>query len=168
MSKQQPSGQVVPAGDGDPRRHFTQLEQVSALVGASEAEPDMGFMARLLALCSLPRTNPGNRKEYIRRNSPNRASEGACRSWHKSRYSPPRPHGRLPEGLPLDPRPARVRNDWDRRGTVFISLTKHMVFLMIVPGSFEQWRTASRVGCKVMIRNSGANVDKRLDILRAF
>ena len=30
----------------------------------------MGFMARLMALGSLPRTNPGNRKEYIRRNGP--------------------------------------------------------------------------------------------------
>ena len=27
-------------------------------------------MARLMALCSLPRTNPGNRKEYVRRNGP--------------------------------------------------------------------------------------------------
>ena len=27
-------------------------------------------MARLLALCSLPRSNPGNQKEYIRRNGP--------------------------------------------------------------------------------------------------
>ena len=27
-------------------------------------------MARMMALCSLPRTNPGNRKEYIRRNGP--------------------------------------------------------------------------------------------------
>ena len=27
-------------------------------------------MARLLSLCSLPRTNPGNQKEYIRRNGP--------------------------------------------------------------------------------------------------
>ena len=27
-------------------------------------------MARLLALCSLPRTNPGDRKEYVRRNGP--------------------------------------------------------------------------------------------------
>ena len=30
----------------------------------------MGFMARLMALCSLPRSNPGNRKEYVRRNGP--------------------------------------------------------------------------------------------------
>ena len=55
------------AGDGDPRRHhFTQLDQVNLLVAAREADPDMGFMARLMALCSLPRTNPGNRKEYSR------------------------------------------------------------------------------------------------------
>ena len=32
---------------------------VTQLVGASEADADMGFMARMLALCSLPRTNPG-------------------------------------------------------------------------------------------------------------
>ena len=37
---------------------------------ASEADPERGFMARTMALCSLPRTNPGNRKEYIRRNGP--------------------------------------------------------------------------------------------------
>ena len=50
--------------------HFTLSDQVNQLVEASEADPDLGFMARLMALCSLPRTNPGNRKEYIRRNGP--------------------------------------------------------------------------------------------------
>ena len=30
--------------------HFTQADQVNQLVGASEADPDLGFMARLLAL----------------------------------------------------------------------------------------------------------------------
>ena len=50
--------------------HFTLSDQVNALVGASEADADLGFMARLLALCSLPRTNPGNRKEYKRINGP--------------------------------------------------------------------------------------------------
>ena len=50
--------------------HFTQADQVNQLVWASEADPDLGFMARTMALCSLPRTNPGNRKEYIRRNGP--------------------------------------------------------------------------------------------------
>ena len=50
--------------------HFTRFDQVDQLVGASEADPDMGFMARLMTLCSLPRTNPGDRKEYVRRNGP--------------------------------------------------------------------------------------------------
>ena len=50
--------------------HFTRFDQVNQLVSASEADPDLGFMARLLVLCSLPRTNPGNRKEYVRRNGP--------------------------------------------------------------------------------------------------
>ena len=54
------------------RHHFTQADQVNQLVSASEADPDLGFMARLMALCSLPRTNPGNRKEYVRRNGPYR------------------------------------------------------------------------------------------------
>ena len=50
--------------------HFTQADQVNLLVRASEADADLGFMARMLVLCSLPRTNPGNRKEYVRRNGP--------------------------------------------------------------------------------------------------
>ena len=50
--------------------HFTLADQVNQLVSASEADADLGFMARLMALCSLPRTNPGNRKEYVRRNGP--------------------------------------------------------------------------------------------------
>ena len=50
--------------------HFTLADQVDQLVTASETTPDLGFMARLLALCSLPRSNPGNRKEYKRVNGP--------------------------------------------------------------------------------------------------
>ena len=50
--------------------HFTRFDQVNQLVSASEADADLGFMARTMALCSLPRTNPGNQKEYIRRNGP--------------------------------------------------------------------------------------------------
>ena len=53
-----------------PHHYFTQADQVNQLVGASEADPEMGFMARLMALCSLPRTNPGNRLRYVRRNGP--------------------------------------------------------------------------------------------------
>ena len=52
------------------RHHFTTLRQVNQLVEASEADADLGFMARLLALCSLPRTNPGDRREYVRYNGP--------------------------------------------------------------------------------------------------
>ncbi len=52
------------------RHHFTQADQVNQLVSASEMTPDLGFMARLLALCSLPRTNPGNRHQYKRANGP--------------------------------------------------------------------------------------------------
>ena len=52
------------------RRGFTKLDQVTQLVHASEADPELGFMARLLALCSLPRTNPGNRLRYKRVNGP--------------------------------------------------------------------------------------------------
>ena len=52
------------------RHHFTQADQVNQLVSASEADPDLGFMARLMALCSLPRTNPGNRQRYVRTQRP--------------------------------------------------------------------------------------------------
>ena len=50
--------------------HFTRADQVNQLVEASEADPDLGFMARTMALCSLPRTNPGNRHQYKRVNGP--------------------------------------------------------------------------------------------------
>ena len=52
------------------RRGFTVADQVNQLVSASEANPDRGFMARMMALCSLPRTNPGNQIRYIRQNGP--------------------------------------------------------------------------------------------------
>ena len=52
------------------QHHFTLADQVDQLVTASEADPDLGFMARLLALCSLPRSNPGDRLQYKRVNGP--------------------------------------------------------------------------------------------------
>ena len=52
------------------RRGFTVADQVDRLVSASEANPDLGFMARTMALCSLPRSNPGNRHQYKRVNGP--------------------------------------------------------------------------------------------------
>ena len=50
--------------------HFTQADQVNQLVEASEADPDLGFMGRTMALCSLPRTNPGTQLRYVRQNGP--------------------------------------------------------------------------------------------------
>ena len=77
---------LVPIGDALPRlggpmkairetspqalHHFTRFDQVNRLVSASEADPNLGFMARMMALCSLPRTNPGNRHQYKRANGP--------------------------------------------------------------------------------------------------
>ena len=78
-------GELVPIGDAlsgtggavkalqpspQARHHFTQADQVNQLVSASEADADLGFMARLMALCSLPRTNPGDRIQYKRVNGP--------------------------------------------------------------------------------------------------
>ena len=83
---QRQRGELVPIGDalsgmGGPVKlirdatpqavhHFTRFDQVNQLVSASEADPDLGFMARTMALCSLPRTNPGNRIRYTRQNGP--------------------------------------------------------------------------------------------------
>ena len=78
MGKLEPAGEVVKRMDlverqgisPQARSHFTRFDQVNLLVGASEADPDTGFMVRLMALCSLPRTNPGNRLQYKRVNGP--------------------------------------------------------------------------------------------------
>ena len=66
------SGPVAAIRDASPQalHHFTRFDQVNQLVSASEADPDRGFMVRMMALCSLPRTNPGDRKEYKRVNGP--------------------------------------------------------------------------------------------------
>ena len=65
-------GPVQAIRDASPQalHHFTRFDQVNQLVSASEAEPEVGFMARMMALCSLPRTNPGNRIRYTRQNGP--------------------------------------------------------------------------------------------------
>ena len=65
------SGPVQAACPSPPAcRGFTRVDQVDQLVRASETTPDLGFMARLMVLCSLPRTNPSHRKEYQRVNGP--------------------------------------------------------------------------------------------------
>ena len=67
-----PGVQIPARRDRAPQslHHFTQFDQVTQLVSAREANPELGFMARLLALCSLPRTNPGTRLQYKRVNGP--------------------------------------------------------------------------------------------------
>jgi len=50
----------------------TRLDQVDNLLDAREAKPELGFTARPLALCSLPRTDPGPRTYYKRVNGPYR------------------------------------------------------------------------------------------------
>ena len=98
---------LVPAiRDDSPqaRHHFTLADQVDQLVLAREADPDRGFMARMMALCSLPRTNPGNQLQYKRVNGPyklimiaggdnklpfrQRASSVAGLGLHRSRADP--------------------------------------------------------------------------------
>ena len=65
-----PGGRALTPAAPQSLHHFTRLDQIDQLVGASEADADLGFMARLMALCSLPRTNPGSQIRYIRRNGP--------------------------------------------------------------------------------------------------
>ena len=79
---QRQRGEWVPIGDAlrpgksirddsrQARHSFTVADQVHLLVSAREADPDLGFMARTMALCSLPRSNPGNRLQYKRVNGP--------------------------------------------------------------------------------------------------
>ena len=63
-------GNEQPAMTTDGRRHFSLFKQVDQLVSASEAEAELAFMHRILTLCSLPRSNPGNRLQYVRENGP--------------------------------------------------------------------------------------------------
>jgi len=53
------------------KHHFNRYRQFEALHHIAESgTPDMGFMTRLLTLCSLPRTDPGDRLQYVRKNGP--------------------------------------------------------------------------------------------------
>ena len=65
-------GPVAAIREASPQalHHFTRFDQVNQLVSASEADADLGFMGRTMALCSLPRSNPGNRLQYKRVNGP--------------------------------------------------------------------------------------------------
>ena len=61
-----PHEALVPVRAG----HWTTADQERALAAALEAMPDIGFMSRWLALCSMPRTHPGTRVRYRRTNGP--------------------------------------------------------------------------------------------------
>ena len=63
-------GNEQPAMTTDGRRHFSLFQAGGPAVGASEAVPDLAYLHRILALCSLPRTNPGNELQYRRVNGP--------------------------------------------------------------------------------------------------
>ena len=57
-----PIGEAFSDLDG-PVKAIYPADQVSQLVSASESDPDLGFMARMMVLRSLPRSNPGSQKE---------------------------------------------------------------------------------------------------------
>ena len=62
------SGQIVAHMLAQVAERVGVLDQVHQLISSREADSDRGFMARLMALCSLPRTNPGKQNEYKRAN----------------------------------------------------------------------------------------------------
>jgi hypothetical protein len=71
MLADEPSSAAPNAMTLQGRHHFTRTKQFDALAGIGEdPTPDLGFMGRLLTLCSLPRTDPGNRQQYKRQNGP--------------------------------------------------------------------------------------------------
>ena len=63
-------GNEQPAMTTDGRRPSWMFKQVDRLVAASEAEAELAYLHRLMALCSLPRTDPGDVKEFSRVNGP--------------------------------------------------------------------------------------------------
>ena len=62
--------ELVPIGKLDgpryPARYRTFSHQISHLLKARDADPELGFMARTMALCCMPRSNPGNQHQYKR------------------------------------------------------------------------------------------------------
>ncbi len=52
------------------KHHHTITKQINDLLEIREGSPEMGFMTRIMTLCSLPRTDPGNRLQYVRETGP--------------------------------------------------------------------------------------------------
>ncbi len=79
--------QAIRAASPQARHSFTVADQVDRLVSASEADPDLGFMARMMALCSLPRTNPGNRWHcHVNWLPRDQATISSTQTWFYCRY----------------------------------------------------------------------------------
>ena len=76
--------QVIRKTPPPAQRAFTRFDQVNQLVGASGADPDLGFMARLMALCSLHH-HPAFRGSG-RSSSPGRSRSGD-RAWRSPESS---------------------------------------------------------------------------------
>ena len=133
------NGPVAAIRDASPQalHHFTQADQVNLLVNASEADPDMGFMARLMALCSLPRTNPGNRLQYKRVNGPYKLVmvAGADNKL---------PYGNLPRLLLAWVSTEAVRTQ-SRVLILGDSLSEFMRTLGVYSSAGGVWRTASAI-----------------------
>ena len=68
--------------------HWTRDDQIDSLIRVADRQPDVGFMVRLLALCTLPRTDPGTLTHYVRRNGRLRRSGARSRrpasAWGRS------------------------------------------------------------------------------------
>ena len=67
-------GNEQPAMTTDGRRHPGIFKQVDRLVTASETDAELAYLHRLMALCSLPRTDPGDRIQYKRSTAPTSSS----------------------------------------------------------------------------------------------
>jgi hypothetical protein len=50
--------------------HYTTAQQINDLLEVREGSPEMGFMTRIITLCSLPRIDPGTRLQYKRETGP--------------------------------------------------------------------------------------------------
>ena len=94
------AGPVQTIRDNSPqaRRGFTVADQVDRLVCASEADPDRGFMARTMALCSLPRSKPRQPASVQAR----QRSLHAHHDSHRKLQAPLRKPAATTHGLDLD------------------------------------------------------------------
>ena len=148
---QRQRGELVPIGDAlagldgpatairddspQARHHFTQRRSGEpTCFGQRRKDPDLGFMARMMALCSLPRTNTGDRIRYKRVNGPYTlymTAGGGCKL----------PYGNLPRLLLAWLSTEAVRGDFEAP-----VLTAHRFEYVFRRGRMAQRTTASAAG----------------------